>query len=505
MGGPTIADSTNTILLVLGISLLALGLFLLVLWHRSRRAGTTPHCRKCDYNLTGLDLLVSPPPRCPECGSVLRGRRIVCGDRVRRRAAFAGIVAVLLLGVALVGRGLGPSLSSLYWAWKPADLLIFDLDSGDSKIVERAVLELARRVQADSLWFWQRGRVVRRSLDVQSGRIGPVQFAEIYPEWLGVFATRDQLGESERTEFFRNCFQIEIAARKLALSRFGVPVRFDHTWRGPQAGMRGSFRIKSLTCAGAEIPREPLEMRDSVRLGPREVVDWLAPISKLGNHVLRAELELEVRGSSLENNTEKVLHTGSRIIEMHTTVLESLSPNSIALVDDDGSISQQPHESEKRQAEQLLIQAGAPGLSAEEQKSLRRAASALNTPKSKPRDYVPQVTVHGVYLAKQAGGGEVAECGVRFPETPFVGLAFDVIVKTPAGREFFLGHVAQSTFDSWQKVHYVKADVVERLGGLVSVILRPSPVAAMQTFDLDRIYSSELIFDDLPVMRREDP
>ncbi len=505
MGGPTIADSTNTILLVLGISLLSVGLFLLVIWHRSRRVGNTPHCRKCDYNLTGLELHISTAPRCPECGSALRGRRIVRGDRIPRGAAFAGVATVLLLGFALVGRGLWPSLSSLYWDWRPADLLIFDLDSGDSKIVEQAVLQLAHRIQSHGLCLWQRERVIRRSLDVQSGRIGPVQLQEIYPEWLGVFALRNQLDDQQRRDFFRGCFCIEIAARKQALVRFGVPMRFDHTWRGPNAGMRGAFRLKSLTRGGVEISRESLDLSDSVRLGTREVFDWLAPVTEPGNHVLRAELELEVRGSSLENKTETVLYTESRVIEMPVAIVEVLSPEIVALVDDDGRTIRQPNERDKRMAELLIKQADVPGLAAEEQKRLRNEAASLKTPKAPPRDYVPEVSVHGVYLTRQADGSEFAECGVRFPENPLAGLAFDVIVKTPAGREIFLGHVAQVTFAPWQRVYYVKAKVDERLGGLVSVVLRPSAAAAMQTYDLDRIYSGELMFDDLPVMRREEP
>lgn len=505
MGGPPIADSTNTILLVLGISLLIVGLFLLAFWHRSRRAGDTPHCRKCDYNLTGLDLSVSKPPRCPECGVELVGRRVVRGDRVKRRAAFAGAAIVLLLGLVLVGRGMWPRMSSLYWEWKPADLLIFDLDSSDSKIVEHAVLELGQRIQADSLWFWQRGRVIRRSLDVQAGRIGPVQLAEIYPEWLGVFAERDQLDEQQRKSFFRGCFCIEIAARKQALVRFGVPMRFDHTWRGPRAGMRGAFRLKSLSCGGAEISRQSLELGDSVRLGAREVHDWLAPIHAPGSHTIRAELDLEVRSSSLQNKNEKVLYTESRIVELSVTMMEALSPKTVALVDEAGQTVPSPSESDKRQAEMLLEQAELPGVPTEIKREYQSQAASLKSPKPPPSDYIPAVSVHGIYLTRQADGSEIAECGVRFPENPLAGLAFEVILKTPTGGEVFLGHVAQFTFAPSQKMHYVKARLSKPLGGLLSVILRPSAVAAMQTFDLDCIYGGELVFEDLPVMRREEP
>lgn len=506
MGGQLNGDSWNTAAIVLGTSLCLIGLFLLVLWWRSRRHGDTPHCRGCGYNLTGLNLLVSPPPRCPECGETLVSRCVVRGERVRRRAAFAGVSILLAMGLALMLRGLWPTLSGVYWyQWKPGDLVIFDLESSDPKTVDRAVVEIARRIQTDSLWFWQRGRVIRRSLDVQALRLGSVQQERIYPEWLGVFAARDQLDDGQRQQFFRNSFQIEIAARKQALARFGVPLRFDFSWHGASAGMRGSFRIKSMTSGGQEIGRDSLELRDSVRLGSREVVDWLAPLSTPGPHSIRAELELEIRGSSIDQSPETVLYSEDRVFELSTNIVESLSTGEVALIDEDGQTVRQPSESDKRRAEMLLISAGEPGLSEEQRQSLKNAAASLQAAKSVSRDYVPEVTVHGVYLSRLTGGADLAECGVRFPENPPTGLAFDVVLKMTDGREIFLGHVAQFTFAPWQKVYYVKAQTSERLGGLVSVILRPSPAAAMQTFDLDRIYASELEFDDLPVMRQERP
>jgi len=48
------------LLAVEGAILLALGL-------RVRRRGETPHCRRCDYALTGL----ASPERCPEMFSLL--------------------------------------------------------------------------------------------------------------------------------------------------------------------------------------------------------------------------------------------------------------------------------------------------------------------------------------------------------------------------------------------------------------------------------------------------
>ena len=61
-----------------------------------RRVGTEPHCRKCNYPLTGLE-----SDRCPECGTELvEGRTVILG----RRKAATGLVVfanvLLIVGLA---------------------------------------------------------------------------------------------------------------------------------------------------------------------------------------------------------------------------------------------------------------------------------------------------------------------------------------------------------------------------------------------------------------------
>ncbi len=58
---------------------LVLGLTLVWFGVRPRRRGTTPHCRRCNYNLTGLD-----SDRCPECGTPLTPKTVVIGEGRRR-------------------------------------------------------------------------------------------------------------------------------------------------------------------------------------------------------------------------------------------------------------------------------------------------------------------------------------------------------------------------------------------------------------------------------------
>ncbi len=65
------------------------------------RQGTTPHCRPCGYNLTGLTT-----PRCPECGSAITPATTVRGSRRITPEFWAARVAWTVAWVVC------------YWAWK---------------------------------------------------------------------------------------------------------------------------------------------------------------------------------------------------------------------------------------------------------------------------------------------------------------------------------------------------------------------------------------------------
>jgi hypothetical protein len=75
---------------------------LLVLGVRGKRLNDHPACRRCGFDLDGLEL-ARPEPRCPECGrpcSTAGGRLAVRRGVRRRRPLVAWIGVALLLLVA---------------------------------------------------------------------------------------------------------------------------------------------------------------------------------------------------------------------------------------------------------------------------------------------------------------------------------------------------------------------------------------------------------------------
>jgi hypothetical protein len=97
-------DVLNLVILVLVLApMIAVLGAVLIRWvresARSRRRGHTPHCAKCDYNLTGSSGTV-----CPECGTALGPDTIVLGEA---SANWVGIVAAFFcLAFLLIAAGL---------------------------------------------------------------------------------------------------------------------------------------------------------------------------------------------------------------------------------------------------------------------------------------------------------------------------------------------------------------------------------------------------------------
>jgi hypothetical protein len=145
------------LLLWLGIATALLGVLLIRRGRFPRRRGTTPHCRGCDYDLTGIDAT-----RCPECGRELTEKSIVRGERHRRpRLTVAGAI-LLLLGLGLCTVNVVARSPDVY-RYKPTRWVIDDLRT---PIAPRAWTELQRRMAESPLSDAQNARLADTILAV---------------------------------------------------------------------------------------------------------------------------------------------------------------------------------------------------------------------------------------------------------------------------------------------------------------------------------------------------
>ncbi len=92
-------------MLIAAITLLLTGAALLTRGLIGRRIGQEPRCRKCNYNLTGVE-----SKECPECGVDLSESAQCVGQRHRKLSRLASGVPLLMLGAGLI------SDSWLHWS-----------------------------------------------------------------------------------------------------------------------------------------------------------------------------------------------------------------------------------------------------------------------------------------------------------------------------------------------------------------------------------------------------
>jgi hypothetical protein len=136
-----------------------LGLLVIRRGRFPRRRGTTPHCRGCDYDLTGIDAA-----RCPECGRELTQDSVVRGERHRRpRLTIVGIF-LLLLGLGLCTLHVVARSPDVY-QYKPTRWVIDDLRT---PIANRAWDELQRCIAQSPLSDSQNARLADTLIAIYS-------------------------------------------------------------------------------------------------------------------------------------------------------------------------------------------------------------------------------------------------------------------------------------------------------------------------------------------------
>ena len=158
---------------VVSVLLAALGLWWVWTGLLPKRRGTTPFCRKCAYNLTGIGR-----ERCPECGTVRSGRGVVTGERRVRRVRFVLGILCLLLGAAPpVLAGLGVLQRVNWYRYKPTVFVLADIEPNDTSLAVRALLEMERRLTTGRLSRRQKrglAGICLRERGKSLGRVGVV-------------------------------------------------------------------------------------------------------------------------------------------------------------------------------------------------------------------------------------------------------------------------------------------------------------------------------------------
>ena len=429
--------------------LLAFGLWLLRIGLWPRRQGDMPHCRTCDYNLTGLT-----SDRCPECGTGLDAQAVVVGLRHRRPGlAVAGVVlclpALACLSLLLVRVN--------WYGLKPTAWVIGDAQSSGMATARRAWRELDHRDGKGSLKPSHRGRLIEAGLREQGAATPGPCMAE-FVEYLGKCYAAGVLSDTQKTTFFQQGLWHSLRVRprvlpgrkipygvqtqmRLPYSRFwrritGGDVSIDGAPTGGNAGFgskgRGGTIGSSAQAAGCDVP---------------------------GRHMLKIVAHVALyEGDALEESTSRLCYESEIAVEASFDVLDAGAPDCTRAVDD-------------------------PALT-------DRLAACITL-----RDF-RVYSRPGGSASPFSVSGMVDVAGV-LP----LGIAFEVFGRFD-DREVRLGSLACPAGKS-QHSFGVSATLEEPPGTTVDVILRASHEAAENSLNVFEYWQGELVFKDVPVQHRE--
>ena len=420
-----------------------IGFFLvgIILIQRGRwpaRTGTTPHCRNCDYILTGLTA-----DRCPECGESIQPRNVVFGERHRRpKLVFAGVTLALLglfpLGLATIG-----SVKQIDWIrYRPTTWLIDDLNTPLAS--DTAWREIQRRIAVGSVSESHLHLLSEKALQFQKQPKASSSMTDsALLQFLGKRYVDGKLTATQKDRFFDNALKVTISARPLVGSQDSLPYWISATGRGPDGWWVRSRRVEWRIDDGPTHPPDSGSSGSS-SFGGGASGSSLPADQPVGKHRLHMKVELAAsRPGSPNRDDGPFERTVTRDLEADFEVIPGHAP--ISLVTAPTSETLRP---------------------------LFKLQLSLNT-------YSLSANIDVKALP--------------------VDLAFDVFIRT-GGKEYLFGGINfKKNIDSNYGIGGGGNGYPQPFPDHVDIILRSSETVARSTTNLTQIWKGEIVFKDVPV------
>ncbi len=299
--GPITFGNASLFVLACATFVLAVSLIYLGLW--PGRRGTTPHCKRCDYNLTAR-----ATDRCSECGAELLPKDVVYGEPRRRWPPLILVIGPVVLCAVLLQRA-RPRVD--WYRIYPISWLVEDLRTRPNPQAQRAHFELQRRIENDSLGTSQYDHLIDAGLAEQA-TIHPRSRAVMLTlvGHLGPCYVKGKMSKQQEQTFFRQVFVCELRVRPRIAS--GERLRVETTWEG---------RTPSPLWLGVDhehrifIDGEPVDSKIScvpwgVEVGGRGSSGRSFHYDRPGKHVLSIDVPYKVYRVQRRSEPERVLRTG---------------------------------------------------------------------------------------------------------------------------------------------------------------------------------------------------
>ncbi len=427
------------------ISLLSAFLGCLLLWRGiwPRRRGEEPRCRRCDYELRGIE-----NPRCPECGAPLEPAGVVRGSRSRRPVLISLGVVCLPPAPAL---HLTPFAQVDWYQYRPTAWVLADLDAQPA-LFDKAWQELTRRRKAGALTGKNQRFLIARCL-LEQGKPDNVPIRSVMVDFLGQCLVDGVLTEREQTRFIDQIMKLSLRVRPRVMRGDSVPYDVNHSMRGPRGrGLWINLQTGELRLDGRVIPGGGGGSSHFSGSGSG-ILGSSFKCGQSGPHTLVVRMHLDVFEGPMGHEDQSRLHD-ERTVELEATF-------------------------------NVLGEADAPNL------------VLLNRPDLKEELHAcirPRIFSYNKFSDRRLDGW------MEVIATP-INTAFDVLVVAD-GVEHRIGSLHKRRGES--AYSHVGTEIADWSHQTCRVILRSSKDVARQTLDLFEIWDGELRYDDIAIKIQAD-
>lgn len=437
--------------LLLGLLGVVAGLLMMGLGWRGRKINERSFCAKCDFDLSDTPEDVV---KCPKCGANLTGKwSVVIGER----ATIQWLVTlglVVMLASAGVGGWKGWSLTRdpRTTRFKPAWMLLSDLDSTNPKVADSATNELTVRIDLGRLSDSQVAALAERGLAKQADRSGAWDMR--WGQLVESGRDRGAVTDEQWKRYVDQSLAISLRIRPTVRLGDAAPVMLE--WNGARVGgalpLRHQVTLKQVKVGIATASTNAAGAEGKL---DADAVGWVLAMLEPG------QLAAAKAGEKLPVEAVATLKVWRDKSAPSAVVVERVLRGELEVVDRQGgalTVLQDP-------ALRLPV---------------RRAVLPQQLLVTAMRDGKPTVQAEG--LMTDAG----------------VNLAFDVLLQIDAQR-WPLGSLVlrKGVSGSWE----LPATVIDApVPGKAQLVLSPSESASRRTVDVTHLWPEEIVLNNVPVV-----
>ena len=277
-------------MIIIGIVLLGVGLLVSLFSFRGRVAARGVFCRKCRFDLAGLEI-EADGAKCPECGSEVFLASARRGLIRRRSRVGLGAAAILMLaGGGGIWVGAAGKTGSMIAAM-PEPVVLWLTDFGVDEALDELVVRVSKVPGTMSAKSWDDAIEQGLAFQADTAMVWDVRWGEVLFQGID----QGQMSDAQLGQYFSNAYEVELTVRDRVHpgdDGFGYMFKWESTRFSMVTGGVTVYRFDPRVVVYGVVGEAPIwEMDPSRGRGGRAV--WLYPFSTNKASMLTSTWQME--------------------------------------------------------------------------------------------------------------------------------------------------------------------------------------------------------------------